>query len=92
MDDLFEENKSVFSNTKCGNYRRFIWELMGERSTSRAAKIVFYTSFFIWATAIAIPDAKIKVNVELTNPETIKLTKLKQYWGVSSVLVPLHSL
>ena len=47
---------------------------MGERSTSRAAKIVFYTSFFIWATAIAIPDAKIKVNVELTNPETTKLT------------------
>ena len=91
MDDLFEEKKSEFPNTKCGNYRRFIWELMGERSTSRAAKIVFHISLLFWTIAIVIPDAKIKIEVELLKPETTKLTKEKQNLGVSSVPFPFHS-
>ena len=78
MDILFEETKSVFPNTKCGHYRRFIWDLMGESSTSLAAKIVFFISLNIWTLAIGLPDLKIKVEVNLTEHVT-KLTKKKQH-------------
>ena len=42
--NIKQEEPDIFPETKCGNYMRFIWDLMEKSETSFAARIVSFLS------------------------------------------------
>ena len=50
--NIKQEEPDIFPETKCGNYMRFIWDLMEKSETSFAARIVSFLSMYCMSSRI----------------------------------------